>query len=206
MTISATAERNNVSLTLEKESKKIVVSDNLEEVFFKKNANAIEVVGLGDVKRVDGVGVKTGEINGSEASFLRIPFDKQECVFETRRNGSSIIRIGELEKMVALKEQKKLVKSNVEMVKSPGIITFSFSKQPVKIRHFSLRGPDRLVFDFIGIKGSIKQHKGVRSANHPSGFRVVVDKDIPQYFSITRNKGYSFKVKGRKIFASFKKC
>ncbi len=203
VTISATAERNDVSLTLEKESKKIEISENLKEIFFKKTDSALQVVGFGKVKKTDGIEVQTGAVNNSEASLLNIPFDNQDFVLETSGSGSTV-RVGTLEELVGLKKQEKLVKSNVRVVKSPGLITFSFSKQPSKVRYFSLRGPDRLVFDFIGIKGSIKDQKGIRAANHPSGFRVVVDKDIPQYFTIVRNKDYAFKVSGRKLFAAFK--
>jgi len=203
VTISATAERNNVSLTFEKDNGKVLVSDSFSEVFFKKNKNSLEIVGLGEVKRVDGVGVKTGEINGSVASHLEIPFNKQDFVVETQKNGSSVVRVGKLEELVGLKKQENLVSSEVNITKMPGIITFSFSEQPEKVRYFSLKGPDRIVFDFIGIKGSMNKQKGVRSANHPSGFRVVIDKNIPQYFAVRRNNGYSFEVEGRKSFAAF---
>jgi len=203
VTISATAERNNVSLTLEKESGKVLVSNSFSDVFFKKNKNSLEIVGLGEVEKVDGVGVKTGEINGSAASLLEIPFNKNDFVVETQKNGSSVVRVGKLEELVGLKKQENLVSSRVNIAKMPGVITFSFSKQPEKVRYFSLKGPDRIVFDFIGIKGSMNKQKGIRSANHPSGFRVVIDKNIPQYFTIKRSNGYSFEVEGRKSFVAF---
>lgn len=203
VTISATAEKNDVSLTLEKESKKVTVSEEIKEVYFKKNESSLQVMGLGKIS--DSVtDVKVGKVKDSEAFQVNIPFSGNEYVLETYRNGSTAVKVGKLEKLVALKKKVKLQESSVKMHKSPGVITFSFSKQPTSIRHFSLKGPDRLVFDFIGIKGSINDQKGVRTANHPSGFRVVVDKDVPQYFTVSRDRKYSFKVNGRNLFSVFR--
>ena len=102
VTISATAERNDVSLTLEKESKKIEISENLKEIFFKKTDSALQVVGFGKVKKTDGIEVQTGAVNNSEASLLNIPFDNQDFVLETSGSGSTV-RVGTLEELVGLK-------------------------------------------------------------------------------------------------------
>jgi hypothetical protein len=71
------------------------------------------------------------------------------------------------------------------------------------VRFFSLTGPDRLVFDFIGIKGNMVSTKDARSANHPSGFRVVVEKDIPQFFAVNKGQDLNLLLTEESFSASF---
>ncbi|HNW83360.1 MAG TPA: secretin N-terminal domain-containing protein, partial [bacterium] len=204
ITISVFAGSKNGSLSLEIDGNRSVVSESFAKTFFKMGESSLEIIGLGDAHS-DFADVKAqkGSVKGDSATLLNLPLNGLSSVVEIDEAGSGTVKLGELEKLVSLGDQKTLKEGTVTMEKNPGSIKFSFTKQPESIRFFSLKGPDRLVFDFIGIKGSIKSAPGVRSANHPSGFRVVIEKDIPQYFTIVRNSGYFFSVEGRNEFASF---
>lgn len=204
ITISAFAGNKNASLSLEIDGKRTVVSESFAKTFFKVDENALEIIGLGDAAAdIQDVKVQSGNVKGKSATLFSMQLNGRNSVVEIDSKGSGTVKVGELEKLVSLGEQKNLGEGQVVMEKNPGSIRFSFTKEPEGIRFFSLKGPDRLVFDFIGIKGSIKSAPGLRSANHPSGFRVVIEKDIPQYFTISKDKGYLFSVEGRNEFASF---
>ncbi|HRZ78883.1 MAG TPA: hypothetical protein P5044_02645, partial [bacterium] len=204
ITISAFAGNKNASLSLEIDGRRTVVSESFAKTFFKVDENALEIIGLGDTTAdIQDVKVQNGTVKGKSATLFSMQLNGRNSVVEIDSKGSGTVKVGELEKLVSLGEQKTLSEGHVAMEKSPGSIRFSFSNEPEGIRFFSLKGPDRLVFDFIGIKGSIKSAPGLRSANHPSGFRVVIEKDIPQYFTILKDKGYLFSVEGRNEFASF---
>lgn len=204
ITISAFAGSKNGSLSLEIDGDRSVVSESFAKTFFKMGESSLEIIGLGDSSSdIADVKAQKGSVKGDAATLLNMPLNGRSSVVEIDEAGSGIVKLGELEKLVSLGEQKNLNEGSVTMEKNPGSIKFSFTKQPESIRFFSLKGPDRLVFDFIGIKGSIKTAPGVRSANHPSGFRVVIEKDIPQYFTIMRDSKYLFSVEGRNEFAAF---
>ncbi|HQN72139.1 MAG TPA: type IV pilus secretin PilQ [bacterium] len=204
VTISAAAGNKKDALSLEVSGNTTVISEDFEQVYFKIDGNSVDILGLGECRKgIEFNGIKNGSVNGKNASMINIPLVDGSMVIEVNASGSKTVKTGDFETMVSLKEQKQLKESRVTMSKDPGSIKFAFSVQPQTVRFFSLTGPDRLVFDFIGIKGNMVSTKDARSANHPSGFRVVVEKDIPQFFAVTKGSGFEFTVDGRKLFSSF---
>ena len=200
VTVFAVAQNRNDSLSVEQNGNKIVVSENFDGTYFKLNSDSVEVIGIGEAAET----AEKGTVEGKKAAHLKVDADEGAVLFESLANGMTSVKTGDFESLVSLSESRELQESKVTMGSKSGNISFSFTKQPEKVRFFTLKGPDRLVFDFIGIKGSMKAAKGVRSANHPAGYRVVIEKEIPQYFTISRSSSYSFGTEGKKLFASFK--
>jgi len=200
VTVFAVAQNRNDSLSVEQNGNKIVVSENFDGTYFKLNSDSVEVIGIGEAAET----AEKGTVEGKKAAHLKVDADEGAVLFESLANGMTSVKTGDFESLVSLSESRELQESRVTMGSKSGNISFSFTKQPEKVRFFTLKGPDRLVFDFIGIKGSMKAAKGVRSANHPAGYRVVIEKEIPQYFTISRSSSYNFGTEGKKLFASFK--
>ena len=204
VTVYAVAQNKNDSLSVEQNGKSVVVSENFDGTYFKLNSDSVEVIGLGEV--VEGVAdAANGTVDGGKAAYLKIAAVDGNVLFESLPTGSTAVKVGDFDSLVSLSEAKELKEGKVTMNSNSGNITFSFTEQPEKVRFFTLKGPDRLVFDFIGLKGSMKAAKGVRSANHPAGYRVVLERDIPRYFTISRSNVYAFGTEGKKMFANFKK-
>ena len=201
VTVFAVAQNKNDSLSVEQNGNNVVVSENFDGTYFKLNSDSVEVIGLGDA--AEGT-AEQGTVNGKKAAHLKIDADEGNVLFESLATGMTFVKTGDFDSLVSMSEEKELKNSRVTMNSKSGNISFAFTEQPEKIRFFTLKGPDRLVFDFIGIKGSMKSSNGVRSANHPAGYRVVVEKEIPQYFTISRSKVYAFGAEGKKMFAAFK--
>lgn len=201
VTVFAVAQSRNDSLSVEQNGNNVVVSENFDGTYFKLNSDSVEVIGLGEA--AEGT-AEQGTVNGRKAAHLKIDADEGNVLFESLANGMTSVKTGDFDSLVSMAEKRELKNSRVTMNSKSGNISFAFTEQPEKVRFFTLKGPDRLVFDFIGIKGSMKSSNGVRSANHPAGYRVVVEKEIPQYFTISRSKVYAFGAEGRKMFAAFK--
>ena len=201
VTVFAVAQNRNDSLSVEQNGNNVVVSENFDGTYFKLNSDSVEVIGIGEAS--EGT-AEQGTVNGKKAAHLKIDAEEGNVLFESLATGMTSVKTGDFDSLVSMSEEKELKNSRVTMNSKSGNISFSFTEQPEKVRFFTLKGPDRLVFDFIGIKGSMKAANGVRSANHPSGYRVVVEREIPQYFTISRSKVYAFGDEGRKMFASFK--
>ena len=201
VTVFAVAQNKNDSLSVEQNGNSVVVSENFDGTYFKLNSDSVEVIGLGEA--AEGT-AEQGTVNGRKAAHLKVDADEGNVLFESLATGMTSVKTGDFDSLVSMSEPKELKNSRVTMNAKSGNISFAFTEQPEKVRFFTLKGPDRLVFDFIGIKGSMKPAKGARSANHPAGYRVVIEKEIPQYFSINRSKVYSFNAEGRKMFAAFK--
>jgi len=201
VTVFAVAQNKNDSLSVEQNGNNVVVSENFDGTYFKLNSDSVEVIGLGDA--AEGT-AEQGTVNGKKAAHLKIDADEGNVLFESLATGMTFVKTGDFDSLVSMSEEKELKNSRVTMNSKSGNISFAFTEQPEKIRFFTLKGPDRLVFDFIGIKGSMKSSNGVRSANHPAGYRVVIEKEIPQYFTISRSKVYAFGAEGKKMFAAFK--
>ena len=201
VTVFAVAQNKNDSLSVEQNGSNVVVSENFDGTYFKLNSDSVEVIGFGDA--VEGT-AEHGTVNGRKAAHLKINANEGNVLFESLSTGMTSVKTGDFDSLVSMTEEKELKNSRVTMSSKSGNISFAFTVQPEKVRFFTLKGPDRLVFDFIGIKGSMKQADGVRSANHPAGYRVVVEKELPQYFTISRSNVYAFGTEGRKLFASFK--
>ncbi len=201
VTVFAVAQSRNDSLSVEQNGNNVVVSENFDGTYFKLNSDSVEVIGLGEA--AEGT-AEQGTVSGRKAAHLKIDADEGNVLFESLANGMTSVKTGDFDSLVSMAEERELKNSRVTMNSKSGNISFAFTEQPEKVRFFTLKGPDRLVFDFIGIKGSMKSSNGVRSANHPAGYRVVVEKEIPQYFTISRSKVYAFGAEGRKMFAAFK--
>ena len=201
VTVFAVAQNRNDSLSVAQNGNSVVVSENFDGTYFKLNSDSVEVIGLGDA--AEGT-AEQGTVNGRKAAHLKVDADEGNVLFESLSTGMTSVKTGDFESLVSMSEEKELKNSRVTMSSKSGNISFAFTEQPEKVRFFTLKGPDRLVFDFIGIKGTMKSAKGVRSANHPAGYRVVIEKEIPQYFSIKRSSTYAFGTEGKKMFASFK--
>lgn len=189
------------SLSVELNGDKIV-SESLNGISFNLAEDHLEILGLGELNSKDLANAKQGMLDGKKAAKLQIPLSQNDIVFESVAENTTV-KLGSFENLVTLGDEKSLAESSVKMSMKGSKISFSFSRQPESARFFVLRNPDRLVFDFIGIKGSMKAPKSVRSANHPSGFRVVVEGRIPQFFAIDSTKGYTFNGSEDKRFASF---
>ena len=201
VTVFAVAQNKNDSLSVEQNGNNVVVSENFDGTYFKLNSDSVEVIGLGEA--AEGT-AEQGTVNGKKAAHLKINADEGNVLFESLVTGMTSVKTGDFDSLVSMSEEKELKNSRVTMNSKSGNISFAFTEQPEKVRFFTLKGPDRLVFDFIGIKGSMKSANGVRSANHPAGYRVVVEREIPQYFTISRSKVYAFGAEGKKMFAAFK--
>ena len=201
VTVFAVAQNRNDSLSVEKNGNSVVVSENFDGTYFKLNSDGVEVIGLGEA--AEGT-AEQGTVNGRKAAHLKIDAGEGNVLFESLATGMTSVKTGDFDKLVSMSNEENLKNSRVTMNSKSGNISFSFTAQPEKVRFFTLKGPDRLVFDFIGIKGSMKSADGVRSANHPAGFRVVLEKEIPQYFTISRSASYNFGTEGKKLFAAFK--
>ena len=200
VTVFAVAQNRNDSLSVEENGNKIVVSEHFDGTYFKLNSDSVEVIGLGEAAET----AEKGTADGKKAAHLKVDADEGNVLFESLSTGMTSVKTGDFESMVSMSEAKELKESKVSMSLKSGNISFSFTEQPEKVRFFTLKGPDRLVFDFIGIKGSMKPAKGARSANHPAGYRVVLEREIPQYFTISRSSSYNFGTEGKKLFASFR--
>jgi type IV pilus assembly protein PilQ len=201
VTVFAVAQSRNDSLSVEQNGNSVVVSENFDGTYFKLNSDSVEVIGLGEA--AEGT-AEQGTVNGKKAAHLKINADEGNVLFESLASGMTSVKTGDFDSLVSMAEERELKNSRVTMNSKSGNISFAFTEQPEKVRFFTLKGPDRLVFDFIGIKGSMKSANGVRSANHPAGYRVVVEREIPQYFTISRSKVYAFGAEGKKMFAAFK--
>ena len=201
VTVFAVAQNRNDSLSVEQNGNNVVVSENFDGTYFKLNSDSVEVIGLGNA--AEGT-AEHGTVNGKKAAHLKINADEGNVLFESLATGMTSVKTGDFDKLVSMSNAEELKNSRVTMNSKSGNISFSFTVQPEKVRFFTLKGPDRLVFDFIGIKGSMKSADGVRSANHPAGYRVVIEKEIPQYFTISRSAAYTFGTEGKKMFAAFK--
>ena len=189
------------SLSVELNGDKIV-SESLNGISFNLAEDHLEILGLGELDSKDLANAEQGTLNGKKAAKLQIPLSQNDIVFESAADNTTV-KFGSFENLATLSDQKPLQESSVKMSMKGSKISFSFSREPESARFFTLRNPDRLVFDFIGIKGSMKAPKSVRSANHPSGFRVVVESKIPQFFAIDSTNGYAFNGGEDKRFASF---
>ena len=201
VTVFAVAQNRNDSLSVEQNGNSVVVSENFDGTYFKLNSDSVEVIGLGEA--AEGT-AEQGTVGGKKAAHLKISADEGNVLFESLSNGMTSVKTGDFDSLVSMSDAKELKNSRVTMNSKSGNISFAFTEQPEKVRFFTLKGPDRLVFDFIGIKGSMKSVNGVRSANHPAGNRVVIEKEIPQYFTISRSKVYAFGPDGKKLFAAFR--
>ncbi len=201
VTVFAVAQNRNDSLSVEQNGNSVVVSENFDGTYFKLNSDSVEVIGLGEA--AEGT-AEQGTVGGKKAAHLKIDANEGNVLFESLSNGMTSVKTGDFDSLVSMSNAKELKNSRVTMNSKSGNISFAFTEQPEKVRFFTLKGPDRLVFDFIGIKGSMKSANGVRSANHPAGYRVVIEKEIPQYFTISRSKVYAFGTEGKKLFAAFK--
>lgn len=200
VTVFAVAGNRNDSLSVEENGKRVVVSESFDGTYFKLNSDSVEVIGIGEAAET----AEKGTVNGKKAAHLKIDADDGNVLFESLSTGMTSVRTGDFDSLVSMSEPRELKNSRITMNSNSGNISFSFTAQPEKVRFFTLKGPDRLVFDFIGIKGTMKSSNGVRSANHPAGYRVVLEREIPQYFTISRSSVYAFGTEGKKMFASFK--
>ncbi len=179
------------------------VSANLtqKDVYFANENGTVSVLMKNDgaVIKADGYSFTK---NNSGMTLAKI----SSATFVIEKNHKeTILQQGMIEEIATLQNPEELVASKLALEKKGTSLKFGFSSQPKSVRIFALSSPERIVFDFIGIKGKINAGADVRTANHPGGFRVVMEKRLPDYFSMKLN-GESFELisDGKNQFASFK--
>ncbi|HOW52417.1 MAG TPA: type IV pilus secretin PilQ [bacterium] len=145
-------------------------------------------------------------LSGSR-EFSMFALDLEGNSFAVERSGKALtLKIGDIETITSLKEETPLKQASVSLKETDGGIFLSMSEKPLLVRYFTLANPERLVFDLVGIKGKMKKQDGVRYANHPAGFRVVMERSLPAYFTMElRRDEVVFAATDRsQLFADFK--
>jgi type IV pilus assembly protein PilQ len=159
---------------------------------------------------VDGTKGGLAEIvNGKTGSreVALISLGLEGGAFAVERTGKAVsIKVGDIEAITSLREEGSLKNAMVAIKETDGGIFISTSETPRAVRYFTLADPDRLVFDLIGVKGKMKKADDIRYANHPAGFRIVLERSIPSYFTFDVRRGeVMFAAADRsKLFAEFK--
>jgi type IV pilus assembly protein PilQ len=205
VTVSATAANSNCLLCVETDGRLDHLSYSPGESFYELLDAKIQVVRKGEpAKNIEIKDVLKGTVDGEAVFKFELNTGDRHVLFETSKGGKETVRMGKIEDLAGLSAPADLKNASVRLENGRDQIKFTFTEQPQSIRFFHLNGPDRLVFDFIGVKGSMASTAGVRSANHPSGFRVVVERDIPKYFSLSHDKSFRLNLTGKEVFASFK--
>jgi len=154
---------------------------------FQSYAGVMRVLIPGAVGQVGGslALVQSGNVGKNEAGLISL--DLEGNAFLIERSGKDItLKVGDIEAISSLKEVVPLKQATVVLHDNNTGNGFSIttSESPSRVRYFVLNNPDRIVFDLIGIKGKMKKQDGVRFANHPSGFRLVLDRSLPSTFSL----------------------
>ncbi|MFO7735695.1 MAG: type IV pilus secretin PilQ [bacterium] len=176
-------------------------------VFYRTKENSLSMLVLNAISEKSGDFLKKGSVGDSEAVLFETNRGSEQFVIERARGEAFEIRSGKIETLISLQEKRDLYRSGVSVKTSEKGFLFGFSHMPEKVRYFTLSEPDRVVFDFLGIKGKIveKNSRNIRYANHPSGMRVVFEKvSVPEYFSfIFSGSTIGLKNSGNRQFASF---
>ncbi|HDT11325.1 MAG TPA: type IV pilus secretin family protein, partial [bacterium] len=206
VTVSATVANNDDCLfCVEIGGRQNTLSNSPGESFYELIDSKLGVIRKGEpVKDPGQMDILKGTVKGEPGFMFGLRTEGLDVVFETKKGGGETVRVGEVGDIVKLSSPLDLRDCSVRFESTENYIRFTFTEQPDSIRFFPLHGPDRLVFDFIGVKGTMARVPGIRYANHPSGFRVVVEKDVPKYFSLKHDKSYKFNFTGEDTFASFK--
>jgi len=175
------------------------------KTFFIDSVDKLTVLNKGEIESVSGsVDLRKGILDSEKAFAINLN-KSGSFVIESSLNGNIDVKEGDLSVIASLQKDKQLRKSNIKVIENNHKIEFLLSKTPDKVRLFTLDNPSRVIFDFIGIKGNVTNKK-IRSANHPSGYRVVIDKnDVPKEFSIIFQKNsFSLFKSNQNTYASFK--
>jgi len=204
VTVSATVVNNDCMLCVETEGRLDHLSNSPGDSFYELLDSKIQVVRKGEPAKNEDKNILKGTVNGESVFKYELNTAGRDILFETNKTGKETVKIGKIENLASLSDSSNLRNSSFRLENNREQIRFTFTEQPDSVRFFHLHGPDRLVFDFIGVKGSMAQSKGVRSANHPSGFRVVIEREIPKYFSMKHDLSFRLSLKGKDVFASFK--
>ncbi len=136
-----------------------------------------------------------------------VSLDLEGGAYAVERSGKSLaLKVGDIEAITSLKEEGQLKNATVAIKETDGGIFISSTETPSTVRYFTLAEPDRLVFDLVGLKGKMKKQDGVRYANHPSGFRIVLERAVPIYFTldVRRNEVVFASTDRARQFAEFK--
>jgi type IV pilus assembly protein PilQ len=205
VTVSATVADNDCSLCVETGGKMETISESPGETFYELHESKVQIIKKGvpsdsfaknDI--IDGI------VNDERVFKLELNSGNHETLWETVKGVKETVRIGKIEDLAALDKPCELKTASVRLENKEGFIKFAFTVQPESVRYFTLKGPDRMVFDFIGIKGKMPSSPDVRSANHPSGFRVVIERETPKYFSLKHDKSFKIEMSGKEVFTAFK--
>ena len=172
ISLMAKTVNKNGTVTMVSDSGKHLVAHANGEVIVSRDDNSVQllVVGQSDLKNA-----QQGTVDGKDACLISQAAGGEEMVIEVSYTGTDI-HLGSLENMVSLQQKTSLRRAKVSMQKKESTLSFTLSAKPQKVRYFTLANPDRVVIDFLGIKGKIAKNSDIRSANHPAGFRVVLNR------------------------------
>ncbi len=176
------------------------------ELYFESNDASFRILAVGSVLSKNGdVKINEGFVKNEKAAELIFNGDGAGFMFEKSSDGITFVKSGDFADIANLKNERDLKNASVTILNEDKL-TFVLSEKPESVRYFALSNPDRMVFDFIGIKGKIRKAGGlnVRTANHPAGYRVVIDGRTPEYFTMSKKgKVFEFNPNGHKMFAMF---
>lgn len=206
--ISASDMSRSESIKIDAGGKKTEIpvrKDN--SVFYNMRGKNLSMLVLNAISEKSDDSLKKGFVNDSEAVLFEMDKSSDQFVIERGRGEEFEIRSGKIERLISLQEKRDLYRSGVSVKASKEGFFFGFSHLPEKVRYFTLSEPDRVVFDFLGIKGKIveKNYGNIRYANHPSGMRVVFENvSVPEYFSfVFSGSTIGLENSGNRQFASF---
>ncbi len=176
-------------------------------VLFRADTGALKMLIPGMTERPKGslAMVQVGTAGARSAGLVSV--DLEGGAFAVERTGNNLVlKAGDIEMITSLKEEKPLKAASVGIKENDGGLFISVSEMPTAVRYFVLSDPERLVFDLLGIRGKMKKQDGVRFANHPAGFRIVLERPIPGQFSLdVRHGEVFFAIADRNdLFASFR--
>ncbi len=162
-------------------------------VLFQAGSGTIKALFPGMAERPAGslALVQTGTVETRPAGLVSIDLEGGAFAVE-RKEAGIVLKAGDIETITSLKESVPLKPASVGLKENEGGIFLSVSEIPSAVRYFVLTDPDRIVFDLLGIKGKMKKQDGVRFANHPAGFRIVLDRAVPTRFSFDVRRGEVF--------------
>ncbi len=149
--------------------------------------------------------IVAGAAGTREASLVSL--DLEGGAYAVERAGKTLsLKVGDIETITSLKEDTAPKNATIAIKETDGGIFISASETPAAVRYFTLTEPDRLVFDLIGIRGKMQKQEGIRYANHPAGFRIVLERSLPTYFTmdIRRNEVVFASADRANLFAEFK--
>ncbi len=206
--IFAAVKAKESTIMIEKHGVKSTLAvKNGSLISFRKDSNKLSLLTLADdvVSDQEAVILTKGTTGKDSAALTEINLEGSSFVIERNNAGAVSVRIGDIESLSSLQEATELKKASVTVQAASEKLSLSFSETPQSVRYFALTNPDRVVIDLLGLKGSVAKADGVRSANHPAGCRIVVERKISDFFAINGSKNsFAIATEEERRFAEFK--